>query len=169
MALAGGQGNPASVLYAVVRSSCACSAMALARFCTPVMTQGGKPVTVLPGLMAMSALIVPPVTHVNAVPAMMPIGSAAPRNGGPPVTTTVAKPSMPPLDASTVLVNVPVSPPAVNSPLLSIAPPFATTDHVGEIVTTLPPASLPTAVNCCVALRPSVSGFGVTVMVASAP
>ena len=35
-----------------------------------------NPVTVLPGLMRMSALMVPSVTHVKAVPAMMPFGAA---------------------------------------------------------------------------------------------
>ena len=44
------------------------------------MTHGPKPVTVLPGLTLTSALMVPPVTHVTAVPAMMPLGEAAPRS-----------------------------------------------------------------------------------------
>jgi hypothetical protein len=65
---------------------------------------------------------------------------------------TVAVPEMLPLVALTVLVNVPSVAPAVKRPVvLPMAPPLATTDQVatGEIATTLPPASLPTAVNCC--------------------
>src|SRR5947199_23806 len=83
-----------SVMYALVKSTCACAAGASARCCVPVITQGGKPVTVLPGLIAMSALIVPPMTQVNAVPAMIPFGAAAPRlmvggglGGGLPAVT----------------------------------------------------------------------------------
>src|SRR6476619_7058935 len=86
------------------------------------------------------------------------------------VTVTVAEPKIVPLVARTVLLNVPVTPPAVNKPLpaLMTPPPF-TTDHTGVIATTLPPASLPTAVNCCGVLIASVTGFGVTVIVASGP
>jgi hypothetical protein len=40
--------------------------------------------------------------------------------------------------------------------------------HAGAIVTTLPLASLPTAVNCCVELMDIVV-FGVTVMLNKAP
>src|SRR5690606_15145559 len=43
------------------------------------------------------------------------------------------------------------------------------TDQVGVTATTLPLASLPTAVNCCVAPMSRVTGFGVTTMVASGP
>ena len=107
MAFAGGQGSPASVLYAAVRDSCAAAATALPRFCTPVMTQGPKPVIVLPGLMLTSALMVPPVTQVTAVPAMMPFGAALPSDttGGTTgdVTITVAFALMLPLVALTVL------------------------------------------------------------------
>ena len=71
--------------------------------------------------------------------------------------------------AWTVLVNVPGTVPAVNRPAPSMVPPPATTDQVGAIGTTLPPASLPTAVNCCVPSMASVAGLGVTVMVASGP
>jgi hypothetical protein len=86
------------------------------------------------------------------------------------VTVTVAEPKRLPLVARTVLLNVPIVPPAVNKPVLaSIVPPPFTTDHTGVIATTLPPASLPTAVNCCCVLIPSVTGFGVTVIVASGP
>ena len=49
-----------------------------------------------------------------------------------------------------------------------VPPPF-TTDQTGVIVRTLPPASLPTAVNCCVPFVGTEAGFGVTVMVASGP
>ena len=48
-------------------------------------------------------------------------------------------------------------------------PPHATTDQTGVIGTTLLPMSLPTAVNCCVALMPINAGPGVTVIVANAP
>jgi hypothetical protein len=86
------------------------------------------------------------------------------------VTVTVAEPKRLPLVARTVLLNVPIDPPAVNNPVFaSIVPPPFTTDHTGVIATTLPPASLPTAVNCCCVLIPSVTGFGVTVIVASGP
>ena len=54
--------------------------------------------------------------------------------------------------------------PAVNSPAAVIVPPPATTDQAGVIGTTLPLASRPTAVNCCVPLTTRVTGFGVTVM-----
>src|SRR3954470_650107 len=112
MLFAAGQGRPASVLYALVRSICACAAGASARCCVPVITHGGKPVTVLPGLIAMSALIVPPMTQVKAVPAMIPFGAAAPRlmvgggglgGGLPAVTVTVALPEIDPLVAVTEL------------------------------------------------------------------
>lgn len=60
--------------------------------------------------------------------------------------------------------------PAVKRPdARSIEPPPATTDQVGEIATTLPAASVPTAVNCCVAPAASDAGLGVTVMLASGP
>jgi hypothetical protein len=82
---------------------------------------------------------------------------------------TVAVPNIEPLVARTVLLNVPVAPPAVNNPVLALmVPPPAVTDQTGVIATTLPCASLPTAVNCCVVLMGSV-GFGVTVIVASGP
>src|ERR1035437_5827646 len=82
---------------------------------------------------------------------------------------TVAVPKIAPLVAVTVLVNVPGVVPAVNTPVELIVPPLATTDQVGVIATTLPLASLPMAVNCCVRLTFSETGFGVTVIVASAP
>src|SRR5579859_2063983 len=91
---------------------------------------------------------------------------------GAAVTIAVAKPEMPPLDALTVLVKVPGVLPAVNNPDAPlIAPPPATTDHVGAGVmgTTAPVASLPTAVYWMVALVIAPPGFGVTVMVASTP
>src|SRR5882762_9298028 len=83
------------------------------------------------------------------------------------VTTTVARPETLPSRASTVLVNVPATVPAVNRPVLLMLPPFATTAQVGEIETMLPLASWPTAANCCVALAANVSELGVTVMVAA--
>src|ERR1039457_2191592 len=85
------------------------------------------------------------------------------------VTLTVAKPDTPPLLARTVLVYVPDTAPAVNRPVALMAPPPATTAHVGAIATGFPARSLPTAVNCCVPFSVKVTGFGVTVMVASDP
>src|SRR4029077_12273132 len=111
MVLVAEHGRPASVLYAVVRSSCPWAATASPRCFTPVITHGPKPVTVLPGLMLTSALMIPPVTQVTAVPAMMPLGDAAPRSangvgGAVDVTVTVAVPENPPLLALTVPANV---------------------------------------------------------------
>ena len=64
---------------------------------------------------------------------------------------TVAKPAIVPIVARTVFVKVPAVVPAVNRPVAAlIVPPPATTDQSGVIATTLPLASLPTAVNCCV-------------------
>src|SRR5512133_3124039 len=54
-------------------------------------------------------------------------------------------------------------------PVDAIVPPPATTDQVGVNCTTLPAASRPTAVNCCVAATASVTGVGTTVIVASGP
>src|SRR3954469_19063806 len=157
MAFAGGQGSPASVLYAATRSIWFWIATASFRCCTPVITHGGNPVTVLPGLMAMLALMTPPMTQVNAVPAMMPLAAAVLRStsggttGGVTVTVTVAVPEIAPLVALTVLVKVPARIPAVNRPVLPlIVPPPLTTDQAGEIGTMVPLASRPTALNCCV-------------------
>src|ERR1019366_5633384 len=87
---------------------------------------------------------------------------------GPAVTTTVAVPESPvPLVALTVL--VPGNAPAVKIPPPSTVPPPVATDHVAKIATVLPLASLPTATNGCLAPTISVSGFGVTVMLASGP
>src|SRR5450759_2713300 len=123
--------------------------------------------------MSMSALTTPPVMHVTVEPARIPTPDADPRiPGATAVTTTVAVPKTVPLVALTVLGNVPAAPPAVKRPVLAtmLPPPF-TTDQTrgGGIGTTLPPASLPTAANCCVVLMASVSGFGVTVIVKSGP
>ena len=77
---------------------------------------------------------------------------------------------MVPLVARTVLLNVPSVAPAVKSPVPAlIVPPPACTDQTGVIVTMLLPASRATATNCCVPSTAVVSGFGVTVMVATAP
>src|ERR1043166_8500371 len=88
---------------------------------------------------------------------------------GPVVTTTVAVPETCPLVAWTVFAKVPGTVAAVNSPVLVMAPPPATTAHVGASSTTLPPASLPTAVNCWVPVMDKATGVGVTVMVANGP
>ena len=82
----------------------------------------------------------------------------------------VAVPKIAPLVARTVFVNVPVTAPAVKRPDAALmVPPPAVTDQTGVIATTLPVASLPTAVYCRVVLMGMVPGFGVTVMVASGP
>src|ERR1700693_3873896 len=114
-------GRPASVLYAVLRSSCACAATASVMCCVPVTTHGGVPrTTELPGLRPISALMVPPVTHVMVEPARIPMEFAAPRlrndDGGAAMTVTVAVPKIVPLVALTVLGNVPVVLPAVKRP-----------------------------------------------------
>src|ERR1051325_8787587 len=85
------------------------------------------------------------------------------------VTTTVAVPETCPLVAWTVFAKVPGPVPAVNNPVLVMAPPPATTAHVGASSTTLPPASLPTAVNRWVPVMDKATGVGVTVMVANGP
>ena len=82
---------------------------------------------------------------------------------------TVAVPKIAPLVALTVLVNVPDVVPAVNKPALAIVPPPLTTDQVGVIATTLPFASLPTAVNSWVPPVGNVAEAGVTVIVANGP
>ena len=109
--------------------------------------------------------------QVTAVPAMMPFRAAVPRftigaGGATFVTITVALPEMAPLVACTVLLNVPVAAPAVNKPVDEMVPPRPT-DQTGMIGMTLPLASRPTAVNCCVPFVCTVAGFGVTVIVAS--
>ena len=89
---------------------------------------------------------------------------------GPAVTIAVAVPKIVPLVARTVLVNVPVTAPAVKRPEPALmAPPPAVTDQTGVIATTLPFASRPTAVYCRVVLMGIVPGFGVTVIVARTP
>src|SRR5450759_6027637 len=105
----------------------------------------------------MSALTRPPVTHVTVEPARIPTTDNDPiftigAGGGVDTTITVAVSASAPLADLTVLLNVPVTPPAVTRhvPALMVPPPF-TTDQTGEAATTLPPASLTTAVNCCVA------------------
>ena len=88
----------------------------------------------------------------------------------PLVTFTVAVPKIVPLVARTVLGNDPAVEPAVKTPLpeTMVPPPFVT-DQTGVIATTLPCASLPTAVKVCCALIAIVAGLGVTVIVASGP
>src|SRR4051812_29263083 len=50
-----------------------------------------------------------------------------------------------------------------------VPPPAQSIDHTGVIGTTLPCASVPTAVNCCVAPTTTVGLGGETVIVVSAP
>src|SRR6185503_4224441 len=87
----------------------------------------------------------------------------------PGVTITVATPDSVPLVACTVPLNVPAVAPAVKFPLELMLPPPFTTDQTGVIGVTLPPTSLPTAVNCCVPLIRTDPGVGDTVIVAGAP
>jgi hypothetical protein len=126
----------------------------------------------------MSALIMPPVTHVIVEPARIPKEFVVPAGAigvDGDVTIAVAVPKIVPLVALTVLVNVPTAPPAVKgavSPVVpaGMVPPPAVTDHVGvngEMMLPLP--SLPTAVYVIVVLIGSVPGFGVTVIVATGP
>ena len=103
------------------------------------------------------------------MPSVAGLGDTVMVVSGPAVTMTVAVADAEPLVARTVLVNVPGVAPAVKSPLTSMTPPPATTDHVAAMATALPPASLPVATNCCVPPAGSVAGFGVTVMEASGP
>ena len=73
-----------------------------------------------------------------------------------------------PLVAVTVFVNVPAADPAVNTPVTAlIVPPPLVTVQIGMMLTTLPAASRPTAVNCCCVLAAIDTGVGVTVMVAT--
>jgi hypothetical protein len=103
----------------------------------------------------MSALIMPPVTHVMVEPARIPkefVDPAGTIGVAGDVTIAVAVPKIVPLVALTVLVNVPTAPPAVKgavSPVVpaGMVPPPAVTDQVGANgEMTLPLASLPTAV-----------------------
>src|ERR1700674_626854 len=147
--------------------------------CVPVTTHGGVPrTTAVPGLRPMSALIVPPVTHVMVEPARIPKPLVVPGftiGPGGDVTIAVAVPKIVPLVALTVLANVPTAPPAVKTTVSPVAPagtvpPPAVTDQVGANgEMTLPLASLPTAVYVSEVLMGIVPGFGVTVIVASAP
>ena len=85
------------------------------------------------------------------------------------MTVTFAVPKIEPLVALTLAGKVPVVLPAVKRPEAgTMLPGGLTVDQTGVIATTLPKASRPTAVNCCVAPMRSV-GFGVTVIVASGP
>src|SRR5436309_14570422 len=59
----------------------------------------------------------------------------------PGVTVIEARPEIPPTVARTVLANEPATRPAENTPLELIVPPFATTDHVGDMETCRPSAS----------------------------
>src|ERR1041385_5213652 len=91
---------------------------------------------------------------------------------GARITVSVAVPLRPSLVAVTVA--EPTATPVTTPLPLTVAtaptvPGPATTAHVGAMATTLPPASGPTAVNCCVPVMGRVTGVGVTVMVANGP
>src|SRR5437879_11754549 len=63
--------------------------------------------------------------------------------------------------ATTVLVNVPATVPEVNRPVTpSMVPPPTRTDQVGEIETSLPRASLPTAGTSCARSAAGGAGWG---------
>src|SRR5450759_1468777 len=81
----------------------------------------------------------------------------------PGVTMTVAVTVIPLQVTDTVLVNVPATVPAVNSPVWVIVPPPATTDQVGVTARTLPFDALATAVNCCTPPGARGAVVGVTV------
>ncbi len=88
----------------------------------------------------------------------------------PAVTVTVAVPKIEPDVALTLFAKVPGVSPAVKSPVLALMVPGGlVVDQTGVMATTFPNASLPTAVNCCWVRIASVTGFGVTVIVASGP
>src|SRR6478672_9883626 len=112
------------------------------------MTHGPKPVMVLPGLMLTSALMTPRLTHVTAVPAMIPFAAAVPRlmsdETGGEVRITVAVPEMAPLVAFTVFVYVAAIAPPVKAPEPAlIVPPPLTTDQTATMGNELPLASRP--------------------------
>ncbi|MBK5186864.1 MAG: hypothetical protein JJD97_01395 [Gemmatimonadaceae bacterium] len=124
---------------------------------------------VLPALMATFAAIVPPVTHVTSVPAMIPFAAALPKvasaTGAVSDTMIVATPNFAPLLAFTLPVNVPVFAPAVNKPEeASMVPPLFTMLHAGVIDMALPDPSVPDAVNCDVPPGGRSCGFGETTM-----
>src|SRR5688500_14731018 len=113
-----------------------------------------------------------PSVHVHATRAInrYPAGGSGGGITTGAETVTVAVPKIEPSVALTLLLNTPVVFPAVNRPELElIVPGGLTVLHTGVIGTMLPLPSLPTAVNCCWPPMFSVSGFGVTVIVASAP
>src|ERR1019366_4898880 len=85
---------------------------------------------------------------------------------GPTATFTVAKPETPAFVACTVLRYEPDTVPAVKGPrpLLLLPAVAFTTDQTGTITTTLPFASLPTAVKACVPPGERLLGFGLTVI-----
>src|ERR1035437_5007399 len=89
----------------------------------------------------------------------------------PTPTFTVAEPAMPLLVACTVFGYVPDTVPAVKTPvpLLMLPAVGFTTDQTGTRPTMFPFTSLPTAVKVCVPPVARLLGFGLTVIVASAP
>src|ERR1051326_885789 len=141
---------------------------------SPVLVMAPPPATT--AHVGASSTTLPPASLPTAVNCWVPVMDKATGVGvtvmvanGPVVTTTVAVPETCPLVAWTVFAKVPGPVPAVNNPVLVMAPPPATTAHVGASSTTLPPASLPTAVNRWVPVMDKATGVGVTVMVANGP
>src|ERR1039458_3858247 len=141
---------------------------------------GAKPVYTASGELPMfegplAPLIVPETAQVMPEPARIPKAAAdlSGESGGGggmiAVTVTVAVPETAPLVAWTVLAKKPAEPPDVNRPELLMVPPLLMTDQTGAITKTFPPASFPTATNCCGELGGRVTGFGVTVILASGP
>jgi len=73
------KGKPARVVYAVVRSVCACAATASAAWIVPPITvPGGKPVTAVPGLTPTSPWRVLEPVLVTDAPARTAKAAAVP-------------------------------------------------------------------------------------------
>lgn|GEM_PF-7050495 len=143
----------------------------------PVLPAGMVPPPLVTDQAGLMATTLPPASLPTAVnvctapwPSVTGFGVTVIEASGPGVTMTVAEPESPPAVAVTLLAKVPAVFPAVKSPVPALMVPGGfVVDQAGVIGTTLPPASFPTAVNCCWAPTASVAGFGVTVMLASGP
>jgi hypothetical protein len=173
--LGGGGGGPAVTIAVAVPDSVpfdACTVLVNVAATLPAVKGAVRPVVpagiVPPPLMTVQVTV--PVIGTVLTGMVPGFGVTTMVASGPAVTMAVAVPKIVPLVARTVLVNVPVTAPAVKRPDAALmVPPPAVTDQTGVIATTLPFASLPTAVYCRLVLMGIVPGFGVTVIVASAP
>ena len=103
-------------------------------------------------MIATGLLLASRPTAVNCWTALIPIeigpGVTMIVASAPADTLTVAVPETVPLVALTVPVKEPASVPAVKRPVVLIAPPLATTDQTGVMVTSRSSASRPTATYC---------------------